>query len=192
MSLISPAVYKEHDPGVTLGDDALQRLIDANEAYMVRILGPHTREGSAAVDLFDGGLATVLPRQAVGSVVQVRERPYSDTTWTVLASDDYLVEDDGLTLTRVHTGTNPATRWAYLTEVTYVPRSNLAERIGALLDMVGTDVGTGVATPGGLVRRTMGSWTEEYGDGDGGGSSVDAAKNRILARLLPRAGVVLA
>lgn len=192
MSLISPAVYKEHDPGATLGDDALQRLIDANEAYMVRILGPHTREGSPAVDLFDGGLQTILPRQAVGSVVQVRERPYSDATWTVLASDDYLVLDDGLTLRRVETGTNPSTRWAYLTEVTYVPMSNLAERIAALLDMVGTDVGTGVATPGGLVRRTMGSWTEEYGDGDSGGTSVDAAKNRILARLLPRAGVVLA
>jgi hypothetical protein len=188
MTLISPAVYREHDPGVSLGDDALQRVIDANEAYMVRILGPHARVGSPAVEVIRGGTASLFPRQPVGSVLTVEEQNGGDTTWYTRAANDYLLIDGGLTVRRLSTGDNAASRWASLVRLTYVPRHNLEERILALLELVGTDVATGVNS-GGLMSRTMGSWSESYGSGPTGR---DATKDAILSRLHPTGGIVLA
>lgn len=190
MSLITPAVYREHDPGTSLEDDAIQRLIDSNEAQMVRVLGPHSREGSPAVQTLRGRVSGLLLEQPAGSVVQVRERA-SDGSWTVLAADDYLLLDAGNTLARLTTGTNSASRWASLVEVTYIPRANLAERIVALLEMVGTDAGAGPTSTGPVTQRTMGSWSETYG-ASSTSTSREATKAAILARLHPRAGIVFA
>jgi len=190
MSLITPAVYREHDPGTSLGDDAIQRLIDSNEAQMVRVLGPHTREGSPAVQTLRGRVSGLLLEQPAGSVVQVRERA-SDASWTVLAADDYLLLDGGNTLARLTTGTNSASRWSPLVEVTYLPLANLAERIVALLEMVGTDAGAGPTATGPVTQRTMGSWSESYGSSSTS-TSREATKAAILARLHPRAGIVFA
>ena len=190
MSLISPAVYREHDAGTSLEDDALQRIIDSNEAYMVRVLGPHSREGSPALELHRGRTRHLLAHGAVGTVVQIREQSAGDTVWIVLDPTDYLLEDSGQTLTRLTTGPNAASRWASLAEITYIPAANLAERVTALLEMVGTDVGMGV-TSGGVSSRTMGSWSESYGT-PGGSGGAKAAKDKILARLHPRGGIVFA
>jgi hypothetical protein len=186
VSLISPAVYKEHDPGVALGDDALQRVIDANEAYMVRVLGPHTREGSPAVEIHRGGTSGIMPAQIVGAVSSLEET-VDGRTWTLLAVDDWILLDDGRTLARLSGGTNSRSTWAPLVRVTYVPRSNLEERILALLEMVGMDTTAGVAS-GGVTSRTMGSWSETYGSGS---TSRETAKAKVLARIHPTGGIVL-
>jgi hypothetical protein len=191
VSLITPAVYREHDAGTSLGDDALQRIIDSNEGYMVRVLGPHSREGSPILEIQRGRTRGLLAHQPIGSVVQIREQASGSTDWTVLDATDYLLENGGQTLTRLSTGTNASSRWASLVEITYVPAANLAERIAALLEMVGTDVGAGV-TSGGISSRTMGSWSETYAAGGGGSTAGNVAKDAILARLHPRGGIVLA
>lgn len=186
MSLITPAVYREHDPGVSLGDDALQRIIDANEAYLVRNLGPHSRVGSPVVEVHRGGTPSLQPAQIVGAVSSV-EVTSDGRTWSLLAADDYLLLDDGRTLARLTGGTNSASLWGPLVRLTYVPLHNLEERILGLLEMVGMDVAAGVQQ-GGIVSRTMGSWSESYGSGEG---SRDAAKAKVLRRLAPRGGLVL-
>lgn len=186
MSLITPAVYREHDPGCSLGDDAVQRIIDANEAEMVRKIGPHSRVGSPAVEVHRGGLASLLPGQIVGSVSTVEETS-DGHTWTLLAADDWILLDDGRTLGRLSGGTNSRATWAALVRLTYVPRSNLEERILGLLEMVGMDVAAGVQA-GGITQRTMGSWSETYGSGDG---SRETAKATILRRLHATGGIVL-
>jgi len=186
VSLITPAVYREHDPGVSLGDDALQRIIDANEAYMIRKIGPHSREGSPAVEIHRGAYKVVAPAQVVGVVSTVEESD-DGRTWTTIATDDWILLDDGLSLTRLSGGTNSRSRWAPLVRVTYLPRHNLEERILGLLEMVGTDVSNGVAS-GGISSRTMGSWSESYGSGE---ESPEAAKAKVLRRLHPTGGVFI-
>jgi hypothetical protein len=189
MSLITPAVYREHDPGTSLEDDAIQRLIDSNETYMVRVLGPHSIVGRPVVQVLRGRSHSLLLEQGAGSVVQVRERG-EDASWTVLDALDYMTLDGGQTLVRLGTGPNSARSWAVLVEVTYVPLANLAERMVGLLEMVGTDAGAGITTSGAVVSRTMGSWSETYGSG--GATSREAVKAGILERLRPRAGIVFA
>jgi len=185
VSLISPAVYKEHDSGCVLGDDALQRIIDANEAYMVRKIGPHSREGSPVQERIQGGSDLLTPRQAVGHIVSVTEWW---ATWTQLLDvSDYEVLHDGLVLHRLMTGQNAAYHWGPYVDLAYVPRHNLEERILALLEMVGGDVTAGVST-GGVASRTMGSWSESYGTGD---ESRDADRNAILRRIHKTGGVVI-
>jgi hypothetical protein len=188
MSLITPAVYKEHDPGTALGDDALQRIIDANEAYMVRVLGPHSRVGSPAVEIHNGGHAAVYPGQILGTVVSVEERYGGDPTWYLLAASDYEVLNDGRMVRRLTTGTSARSTWGPYVRLTYVPADNLSERVAALLEMVGMDVTAGVSS-GGLQSRTMGSWSETYGQGETGR---EAAKAKVLARLSPTGGFTFA
>lgn len=189
MSLITPAVYREHEPGTTLSDDSLQRLIDANEARMVRILGPHYQPGIPATETFDIPWQRRLLNlnQAAGSIVSVRSRPRGDIVWLPLAADDYALSDSGLLLYRLTTGTNSASYWHGIHEVTYVPAYNLEERVGALLRMVGIDVTRGPST-GGVTSRTMGSWSESYG---GSPTGPDADKDTVLGSLLPHGGMVL-
>ena len=176
MSLISPSVYREHDPGTSLGDDSLQRLIDANEDYMVRMLGPHSRVGSPAIVTgYGSGKRVLWPPTPVGTMVSVEETPNETDPWTALAASDYRVLDGGMGVERL----NATTGWGYRVRLTYVTRDDLARRIVALLDLVGTDVAHGVAS-GGIASRTMGSWSESYGTGDGGR---DAAKAKIIERL---------
>ena len=176
MSLISPAVYREHDAGVSLGDDALQRLIDANEDRMVAIVGPHSRVGTPVVEIYRWADSAFLHvRRAIGVLSLVEESRDGGLTWTVLAAgDDYEVLNAGLTVHRLE-----ATRWALRVRITYVPAADLAERVIALLQMVGTDVVAGVAS-GGLTGQSMGSWSQSFGSGD---LSPEAAKDRILRRL---------
>lgn len=186
MSLITPAVYREHDAGCSLGDDAIQRIIDANEAEMVRKIGPHSRVGSPVVETHRGAMHSLQPVQIVGTIESVQET-WDGRTWTTLASDDWILLDDGRTIGRLSGGTNSASGWAPLVRLTYVPRHNLEERILGLLEMVGADVSGGV-TYGGISSRTMGSWSESYGTGE---ASREAAKAKILRRLAPNGGLVL-
>lgn len=186
MSLITPAVYREHDAGCALGDDALQRIIDANEAEMVRKIGPHSRVGSPVVETHRGAMSVLSPGQIVGTVVSLEET-WDGRTWTTLAADDWILLDDGRTLGRLSGGTNSASSWSPLVRLTYVPRHNLEERILGLLEMVGADVSHGVSS-GGIASRTMGSWSETYGTGE---DSRDATKAKVLRRLAPNGGIVL-
>jgi len=175
MSLISPAVYREHDPGVTLGDDAIQRLIDANEDRMIRILGPHSRVGSPIVETFRWADSPFLhPVRSIGILSTAEESHDEGETWTTLVSDEYEVYDGGLTVHRLE-----ASRWALRVRLTYLPATDLAERTVALLEMVGSDVGSGI-TSGGLVSQSIGSWSQAYATGE---ADRNAAKDRILARL---------
>lgn len=196
MSLITPAVYKEHDAACTLGDDALQRIIDANESLMIRRLGPHAQAGSNAVERFEGGQRTALLQQPAASIVQVRERRgfWQSSAWVVLGTDDWLLENGGLTLRRLAGGTNSWYVWGAEIEVTYVPMANIAERVVALIDLCSLDVSGGASgsMSGGLTSRTMGSWSESYGSGGGTSGTVKSKKNAVLASLSKTGGLAIA
>ena len=168
--------------GSTVVNQVFASAIDANEAQMIRVLGPHSRSGSPVAETHRGALHNIMPVQPVGLVVSIEET--SDArTWDLLDVDDWMLLDAGATVARLPGGT----RWAPLVRITYVPRANLEERILALLEMVGMDSTAGVAS-GGLTSRTMGSWSEDYGSGE---SSREAAKTAVLRRIHPTGGIVL-
>src|SRR3546814_19595823 len=59
---------------------------------------------------------------------------------TELTADDYRILHGGRTLERLVGGTNGATRWAPLVEVTYTPVSAAAKREEVVIKMVALDL----------------------------------------------------
>src|SRR3546814_7725086 len=59
---------------------------------------------------------------------------------TELTADDYRILHGGRTLERLVGGTNGATRWAPLVEVTYTPVSDAAKREEVVIKMVALDL----------------------------------------------------
>ena len=191
MSLITPAVYREHNAGTSLGDDALQRLIDANETRMVRILGPHYDPGVPVVEeIAILWKRTILNlRQPASEILAVQSRPErvlrldgpgprrllacrSPGCSSIGSARDPPADPPGL-------GVN---------EVAYVPRYNLEERIGVLLRMTGVDEQRGPST-GGLTARTMGSWSESYGSVYG--TAPDPEKDAMLGSSCRWEGLII-
>jgi hypothetical protein len=190
MSLITPAVYREHNAGTSLGDDALQRLIDANETRMIRILGPHYDPGVPVVEeIAVHWKRTIINlKQAASEILAVQSRPGGSYDWTVLVPDDYYLSESGLLLHRVGSGSTGGSSWTGVNEVAYIPRFNLEERIGVLLRMTGVDETRGPSTSG-VTARTMGSWSEQYGSVSG--TAPDPEKDEMLASLLPMGGMTI-
>jgi len=175
VSLITPAVYREHDPGCSLGDDALQRLIDANEDRMVRLVGPHSRVGSPVTTVIPDVYSAYLHLSQPIGILSLAEESFDEgSSWTSLTASDYELQNGGLTVHRLG-----ATRWGYRVRLTYIPLADLAERVVALLELVGADVSAGV-TSGGIASESIGSWSQTFASGDYGRQ---AAKDRILSRL---------
>lgn len=175
MSLITPDELRAATPemGEEWTDDALQGIIDREEAEIVRLFGSHTRARETA---FPRASSLLYPSRKVAAIVSISETSYDVTT--VLDPTDYSVIDGGHTIRRLRTGVNVRSLWGSPVEVEYVPADEVQVRVGVLIELA--QVGL---QPAGVQSRTMGSWREDYATGQG--SSRAEQRTAILRRLAP-------
>ena len=132
--LLTVAQVKEH---VTTGlsDEALGRIVDAQDAYIRRMVGPHDPATTMVYerDTLPGTHRFWLPRPA-SSIATVEDRYLYDAVWTVRDDTGYYLSDGGRSVSLNH---------LYLSEwfrevvrVTFTPVSANAERAQALIDLV--------------------------------------------------------
>ena len=160
-----------------LGDDALQRILDANEDAINEFVGPIR----PVVEIHDGGPRASRSHAGRPSITSIVER--RSGTDTTLAADDYRIRASGYVLERISGGTNSRSSWNDLVTVTYVPVSDVAERIRVLIALCKLDL----AHEPGLASRTVVDWTESYG-GSGG---YLAERGSMLASLRQPSMVVI-
>jgi hypothetical protein len=129
MSLITIDELKTHVE-TDLTDAALQRIIDSQEALIVRRLGAH----EVQCQVFSPNYQRVLyPYRKVSSITSIVEE-VGDTE-TTLAADDYAVTADGRRIDRKQDGTNPRRFWGERVTVTYAPEGQADERKMVLIDL---------------------------------------------------------
>lgn len=178
MAILTIAQLREHIE-TSLGDDALQRLLNAAEEAIVARAGA---PGARAI-LTGGGYRFIsLPRPA-SAISSITETRY-DTT-TTLAVDDYDLLPDGYLIERLTTGTNPRSTWYGTVEVTFTPVADTATREMVQVDLCKLDI---AANPH-MRSLTIGSWTEQYAN-DAQWNEADE-REAILARLNVSLGMVV-
>jgi hypothetical protein len=129
MSLITITEFREHYE-TDLSDTALQRIIDSQEALMVRRFGPHETQSQ----VFNPNYSKVLyPYRRISSIMSIVEKVGDEET--TLETDDYDVIATGRRIDRLSTGTNPRTYWEGRVTVIYVPTGQADERKMVLIDL---------------------------------------------------------
>lgn len=152
-------------------DEALQRLLDATEAEIVRAAGP----SGDVTEFVDGGWTTLILSRPVTSVTSVTVDYYGSPL--VLSTDDYRFTAGGYVLHRLWNGTNPAGFWSGKVMVTYTPEDDAALRAGVQLDLVRLAINS---TPG-LTQRQIGDWSETFSASSVMNPAIE--RDLILARL---------
>lgn len=160
-------------------DDALQRLLDATEAEIVRTAG----ESGSVTELIDGGWPTVILSRPIDSLSSVTVD--YDGTPLVLSTDDYRYTAGGYVLHRLTTGTNPSSHWSGKVRVVYIAQDDDALRAGVQVDLVRLAINT---SPG-LTARTIGDWSETFAASSVYNPSVE--RDLILSRLAPAPAMVV-
>lgn len=164
--------FREHVT-TTLGDEAIQRLLDAASEAIEMELGPYAADGTVDEIITTRGRGPLLRlSRRAESVQSVAEGTPSLTT---LAADDYEVR--GQILRRLNDGTTPSSWWRGRVYVTYTPLSDLAMRDVAQLELVRLEIAFNPS----LAMQVIGSWTEQYVQG----SSYTEQRSTILAALNP-------
>lgn len=98
-------------------DEEIQRIIDEANAEIVRRYGPHANPLTPITVTVPGGYPTVTLARPIDAmqaltIVDSWRSSFSGTvTATTLTVSDYKVWDDGRTIERLFTGTNPGYRW---------------------------------------------------------------------------------
>lgn len=177
MTILTVAELREHVP-TTLVDDAVQRLLDAAEAEIVRVAGA---PGSTTELLAGGGRFLTLSKPA-SAFTSVTETRYGDVT--LLATDDYLVHPGGYLLERQTGGANSRHTWFGQVAVIYTPVDDEDIRIGVQIDLMNLVLNYSA----GLTSETVGSWTRQFRQ------ALDAnsiERDEILGRLNPLPGMVV-
>ena len=129
--LLTVAEVKEH-VGTGLPDAALGRLIDAQDAYIRRMVGEHDPATTMVYeDQGQGGRQRVwLPRPA-SSVAKVEDRYLTDSAWILRAASTYYLSEQGRSV---------EISWGeWLRErvrITFTPVPQNDERIQALVALV--------------------------------------------------------
>jgi hypothetical protein len=140
----------------TVPDDVLQMWLDAGTVAIIGRLGPI----APRVDRLRGNSLHVwLPRQA--SSVQLVTESWGDPIGlgnTDLATDDWTLLPDGLTLRREWGGTHRADVFGDIVTVEYTPIDDTAERQRVLLALVNLDQ----SHAPGVSQETMGSYSVAY------------------------------
>jgi hypothetical protein len=173
-TLLTPDDIREFEPAPELSDDALQLLLDAADAEIVRYAG----DPDSAVEWLVGGrrdLVLSRPATAVASVVEHIGGPSDPIT---LASDDYEADPTGYLLYRLGTGTHPRWRWWGRVAVTYTPTVDLAIRKGVEVDLVRLMI----SYQPGAVSETVGAWTTQLASNSAWNNSKE--RDAILSRLV--------
>ena len=132
--LLSTAQVKEHLT-TELSDDALDRLINAADAYILRRVGPHDPETTMVYTKDPPAYLISLPRRAVSVESIVLHGWYSPdytipTTYFRLESDGRLVRIYDDYFHWIHS------RHYERLKITFTPVSENAERLNALIELV--------------------------------------------------------
>lgn len=146
--LLTPTQLRQH-VSTGLDDDALQRLLDANEEAIEK------RAGSPAAFTeyhLDGGKPYLIPTRPVGTVTSIVENGVT------LDATDYRIRGDGYWLERLDTGTHPSTLWSHDIVMVYSITFDIAERIRVLIALCKQDI---EHNPG-KTSETVGDWSETY------------------------------
>lgn len=168
-----------------LDDDSLLDLIEAAVEEIDAIAGP---VGERTVYRNGGSSIVVLPYPVSPPGSGDPEITISEivgATETILASDDWYLHDDGVSVERLSLGTNEpplglATdpRFAGRVVVVYTRNSDVSRRIKAVLDLLELTLNTGY----GLTGETVGSWSEQFATG---ARAPEDAREAILDRFRP-------
>lgn len=127
------------------------------------------------------GLTRPLDGSQSATVTEISPRDSADpSARTELAADDYRILHGGRTLERLAGGTNGASRWAGLVEVTYTPVSDAAKREEVILKVVAID-----AAFRGVKSERAGDWQASYPD-------AAAERELLIMSLQPRPGLAMA
>ena len=128
--LLTVAEVKEH---ITTGlsDAALERLIDAQDAYIRRMVGEHDPETTMVYEDDHQALQSIwLPRPAT-AITSVEERRADQISeWEVRASSSYRLTNQGRAIESIFR------RFYEFVRVTFTPVPQNAERTQALIDLV--------------------------------------------------------
>jgi hypothetical protein len=118
-----------------LADAALQVILDAAEEDLTKAIGP---EGGMIEMRQMEGQEDFWTERPIGSVTSVTETDDAGTVVTLVASD-YRIHPSKTRLTRLDTGTNPASGWTGLVTLSYQP-ADLAARNRAIVQLVELDL----------------------------------------------------
>ena len=114
-----------------LSDGALGRIIDAQDAYILRLAGQHDPATTMVYSSEPRSLTSVwLPRPA-SSIASIEERFRIDGTWVVLDASLYLLTDGGRSIVLDDTRRAPL-----FIRITFTPIPENAERTQALINLV--------------------------------------------------------
>lgn len=142
-----------------LSDAALQILLDATEADIVKAAGDPDEQ----TEYIQGGYPALVLSRPMPSpdydLVSVTEDSDSASP-TLLDETDYRI--DGHLLHRLDTGTNPGWKWYGLVEVVYVPPDRTAERKRAQVALIQLDPSVGAD----ITSERIGEYSVSYGKGN--------------------------
>lgn len=165
-----------------LSDVELQAMADQATAEIERRYGA---VAAITVSLAGGGEVLQLTRPMdtalSKTVVEILVAGHggADSRQT-LAADDYRVLHGGRTLQRLADGTNGRSCWAPEVEISYTPVSDSRQREEVTIKLVQLDLNWR-----GLTSERAGDWQAAYPD-------VAAEREKLLASLAPRGGLVMA
>lgn len=175
MTLLSPDDIRGFQPDTDLGDEALQLLLDAAEAEIIRYAGPV----DSLVEWHAGGQRVIaLSRPATDVTSVVEHSPWDPTSSWTLDPTDYEVDPTGYLLYRRSGGTVSRWHWYGRIVVTYAPVNDDAIRRGVEADLVGLMM---TYQPG-ANSETVGSWTTQLSSNATWNNDTERAM--ILSRLI--------
>lgn len=151
MAALSVPELREHIT-TALGDDALERLGNAAWAAITETAG----EEGDVTEIHDGGTTYLFLSRPAGTFTSIKETVGS--TVTTLATSDYRLGIDGLSIRRLATGTNPQNVWQGTVEVIYTPTDDDAVRQVVQIALVQLFLNH---HPG-VQAETIGDWQEQF------------------------------
>lgn len=170
MTLLTADEFREHVT-TALGDDAIERALDAAEEAIDAIAGPV----GAVTEIRNGGYTFVTLARRASAITSIVET-WGDET-TTLAAGDYQIRSDGRSLKRLDTGDNPSRYWVGQVAVEYTPEADEATRKMVQLQLAKLEL----AFSPGLASQTIGAWTEQYRQD----RPYEQQRADILATLIP-------
>lgn len=183
MALIDRVIERTETDLTTAPGGELALMIAEFQAQIQELWGPD-RDVDAPITVGIGthyGDKTVnLNRPLDGDEpVAVSEYAY-DGPETVLDADDFRVWYGGRTIERLNSGANPTSYWASRVEVSYVPKDDQRQRDEAVIELcILTIEYKGIAS-----QKVGDAWITDL--------NYDAEREKILTRISPRRGLLIA
>lgn len=140
-------------------DGALQRLIDAADAEIIRKLGALASQ----TEVLPGGRQYLSLARKASAIISASER-YSVAgigyQTISLTADDYRLLADGLRIERLYSGPTPSSVWMGEVDVTYTPAdAGLSEREMLLINLIKLDIEFSAVS-----SEKVGDESTQYGD----------------------------